>query len=203
MESRLVAPSGPSASKVRDPHGLEQYETLASCNCVWLSHPTFPLKEGSNYRGNVVLPLPRDIGEMVRKYTLPAFRKGTGAKVVECVPMPEVEKLLARQAGGAKVAAARVRVAYKVDGKEVQEDLYLGIDASSADIGYNCICTIWGPAFQPFAIRAAKGELDTAIPPGYGQAGSGPNRTVILSNDRNFDPHQYETGTWKELRPLR
>ena len=147
-------------AKIYDPNSFEQYEALHWCSGTWLSNPLFPMSEGHNYMGSIVLK-PRTPEQVVEQLTIPAVRKG--ARVVGHYPMPEIAKMFEKSIGG-KVLACRTRIAYSIGGQPVEEDIYLILSYSQADIGGGNISTIWQPVAAPFALRAAKGQLDAATP---------------------------------------
>src|SRR5471032_1705528 len=120
------------------------------------------MAEGTNYMGNVVLK-PRTPAEVIEQITIPLYRKGLNAKVVGHYPMPEIAKIIEKSLG-VTVKAVRTRIAYTLNRQEVEEDFYLILSYASADIGGGNVSTIWGPVTAPFALRAAKGELDAATP---------------------------------------
>lgn len=150
--------------KVSNPDGPEQIEFLPWSYATWLTNPVFPMAEGSNYMGKVVrkpIPDPRDVVETL---TLPKLRAAYRPKVTGYLDMPELAKVHAAGLGGGRVKAGRVRVEYVMDGQAVEEDFYVSIFVTSADIGNNCTSYIWGPAAAPFSFRAARGKLDAATP---------------------------------------
>jgi hypothetical protein len=150
-------------AKVYNPDGLEQYEALPWCYCTWMTRPIFPLRPMSNYLGNQVLPpmAPKDV---IEKVSLPAARKGLNPRVVGHRDMPDVAKYFAAASGSNNVRATRTRVEYRLNGQWVKEDFYLILSYTSMDIGGGNVTTLWGPVVPPFALRAAKGELDAATP---------------------------------------
>jgi len=147
-------------AKIYDPNSTEQYEALPWSTAAWFSNPIFPMKEGTNYMGSIVLK-PRTPQEVIEQLTVPSFRKG--AKVVGHYPMPEIAKIFEKSLG-TTVKACRTRIAYSIGNQPVEEDIYLILSYSSANIGGGNISTIWQPVVTPFALRAAKGELDAATP---------------------------------------
>jgi hypothetical protein len=147
-------------AKIYDPNSFEQYEALQWVSATWLSNPIFPMNEGQNYMGSIVLK-PRTPEQVIEQLTVPVIRKG--ARIVDHYPMPEIAKLFEKSTGG-KVLACRTRIAYTINGQPVEEDLYLILSYAQADIGGGNISTIWQPVVAPFALRAGKGQLDAATP---------------------------------------
>jgi hypothetical protein len=145
---------------VSNPNGLEQFEALQWTTCTWMTRPVFPLQTGSNYLGSVVLP-PMSPAEVIEKFTTPTMRKG--ARVLRHYDMPEIADFYSKTFGG-KCRSTRSRIEYQVNGQAVEEDIYLTISYSSQDIGGGNISTTWQPATPPFALRAARGQLDAATP---------------------------------------
>ncbi|WP_020472486.1 hypothetical protein [Zavarzinella formosa] len=148
--------------KVTDPDSLTQLEFLPWCACVWFTKPVFPLQPMTNYMGSVVLK-PMAPSEVIEKITIPDSRKGLNVRVVGHHDMPEIAKFFAKIAG-TNVKATRSRIEYTVGRQTVHEDIYLILSYSSFDIGGGNISTIWGPVVPPFAIRAAKEDLDAVTP---------------------------------------
>ncbi len=147
---------------VSDPDSPSRLEFLPWCTSVWMSNPLFPLRPMTNYMGSLVLQ-PMAPAEVVEKLTVPTARKGLGARVVETADMPEIAKFFAK-ANGCTVKATRTRLEYSVGRQLVQEDVYLVLGYTSANIGGGNVSTLWGPVVPPFAVRAAKGDLDAATP---------------------------------------
>jgi hypothetical protein len=150
--------------KIANPKGLEQIETLPWCTFTYITNPVFPLKTGSNYLGNIVHYPVDDPREAVKQFTIPLVRAKYNPKIVGYVNMPEVAKSLSAMHGGASVKSGKVRLEYALDGKMVEEDIYLSIFVTSAPIGGNSRSYIWGPAWPPFSLRAEKGKLDEQTP---------------------------------------
>lgn len=146
--------------KVSDPASAEQFEALPWSYAFWLTGAR--LQPFTLYQGKLVHEplLPAD---MIEKVTLPICRKGLKVKIVKHHDMPEVAALCAK-ASGAKVRAVRSRVEYEHGGKTVEEDFYLVLAYSSTNLGDGSVATFWWPLLPPFALRAARGELDAATP---------------------------------------
>lgn len=147
-------------ARIFDPNSLEQFEAFPWVSCTWFSKPIIAMKEGQNYMGSIVMK-PRTPQEVVEEFTIPSVRKG--ARVVGHYPMKEIAALF-EKATGCKVSAVRTRIAYSVGDQAVEEDIYLILGYTSADIGGGNISTIWLPVVPPFGLRAAKGKLDAATP---------------------------------------
>jgi hypothetical protein len=147
--------------KVANPDGLEQVETLPWCYLTWQSHGM--IKPGTNYLGTIVHPPVEDPAKVLRELVLPHVRGKQNWRFVSATELPEIAKMLAKDLSGAKVRAAKVRIEYEVNGQTVEEDFYLSIFVYSLPAnGYTFYS--WGPAWTPFALRAAKGKLDEATP---------------------------------------
>lgn len=148
--------------KVTEPRGIEQVETLPWCYATWITNPIIPMQTGTNYLGNIILPPIDDPAELVRTVTIPQVRPG--ARYIGATEMPELAETLSRLAGS-RVRSARIRIEYTVNGFAVEEDLYVSLFRVSSPLGVNnAVSTVWGPAWSPFAIRAAKGQLDAQTP---------------------------------------
>jgi hypothetical protein len=63
-----------------------------------------------------------------------------------------------------QVRATRTRVEYRLNGRPVEEDFYMILGYSSVNLGFGNVLTVWWPVVPPFALRAARGELDAATP---------------------------------------
>ena len=149
-------------ARVSDPNGPQQYEALPWCSCIWLTQTIVPIPRMSNYIGCLFLE-PMTPAEVNEKLMVATTRKQYKPRVVKHYDMPEVAKFFSKALGGAEVKATRTRVEYKLDGKTVEEDFYLVLGYSSSNI-LGSTCTVWGPVVPPFALRAARGELDDATP---------------------------------------
>jgi len=147
--------------RVRDPQGLEQIETLRWARYCWFQNPVMPMQTGSNYMGSIVYPVLDEPAEVVRQFTIPTLRPG--ATIVGYQEMPGLAQVLS-QNEGAPVKAGRTRITYTVNGQPVEEDIYLAIYVTAANLGTGTVSYAWGPATGPFALRAAAGQLDAATP---------------------------------------
>jgi len=146
--------------KISNPNGFEQIETFPWCHCNWFSNPVIPMQRGSNYMGALVME-PMTPKDVVQSMTIPAHRRG--ARIVDVQDQPEVAKQLSKLNGGAKVMSQRIRIEYTLNGTAMEEDLYLSLYYTSANLGVNnCIAYLWGPAWTPFSLRAEKGKLNAA-----------------------------------------
>lgn len=151
--------------KVANPQGLEQIECLPYTNFSWFTNPVIPMQVGQNYMGEIIHRPMDDPKEIIRTLTLPYVRSGLNARITGYEELPDVAKSLSQSMGGAHVRSGRVRVEYAVNGRAVEEDFYLSVYVTSANLGVNnCVAYKWGPAWQPFSLRAAKGELDAKTP---------------------------------------
>ncbi len=147
--------------RVSNPHGLEQLETLRWVRCCWFDNPVMPMKTGSNYMGEMVQPVLTEPADVVQRFTIPSVRPG--AQIVGYQELPGLAHALG-QAEGRNVRAGRTRITYTVNGQPVEEDIYLGLFVTSAQLGTGTTAYVWGPVGTPFALRAKAGELDAATP---------------------------------------
>jgi hypothetical protein len=144
---------------------MEQIEAHQWAYFSWFTRPVIAMEKGTNYMGSIVLPPIEHPRDVVEQMTIPNSRPRNRAKVTDYQDMPEVAKSHSAAMGGAKVRSGRVRIEYTVDGKVVEEDFYLSIFVTSANLGVNdCVAYSWGPAGVPFSLRAEKGKLDAATP---------------------------------------
>jgi len=149
--------------KVAKPDSIEQIETHPWAYLCWFSRPVIAMEKGTNYMGSIVHPPIEHPRDVIEQLTLPNIRKR--AKVTGYLDMPEVAAIHSKSMGGAKVKSGRVRVECTLDGQAIEEDFYLSIFVTSANLGVNdSIVYTWGPVSSPFSIRAAKGKLDAATP---------------------------------------
>lgn len=149
---------------VSNPNSLEQLEFLRWSHCVWHTAHAFPTPRMQLDRAGLFSLEPMTPREVIEKVTLPQARKGLNARVISHDDLPDVARALSAFVGpGAVVKAGRTRVAYKVNGKPVEEDFYQALYYIPANIGAGQ-STFWGPVAPPFSLRAAQGELDGATP---------------------------------------
>jgi hypothetical protein len=150
-------------TRVFNPKGLDQIEYLPGLHCTWMTNSLQP--PWSNYLGRVVLPPIDDPKEAVRRFILPRRRSGYNARITTAQELPEAARALAALHGGAHVRSARIRAEYVMGGQMVEEDFYVSLYVTAANLGVNnTVCIHWGPAWPTFALRAKKGELDAATP---------------------------------------
>lgn len=149
---------------VSDPDSLDQIEALPWAPCVWHTAQFFPTPRMAFDRGGLFKLEPMSPRELVEKVSLPLVRKGTGARVISHDELPDLARAFAKLVGPTtKIVAGRTRVAYLVGGKPVEEDFYLILYYTTANIGAG-VSTFWGPVVPPFALRSAAGKLDEAAP---------------------------------------
>lgn len=147
---------------VADPNGPRQVEMFRTYWFTHMQNAVFPPKRLDAYMGQVWLE-PHTPADMLEQVTIPGFRQQYRPKVVAREELKDLAKAFARN-DGQEVRAARVRVAYTLDGVAVEEDFYLVLSylrTRTADLGdiWN-----WSPVIMPFAVRAEKGKLDAASP---------------------------------------
>ncbi|HZU35888.1 MAG TPA: hypothetical protein VFA18_08270, partial [Gemmataceae bacterium] len=120
-------PQYPAAGWVvaSNPAGVEAVHTYPMIPFV---AGVWHLPAGGHYLGNEVRPNPGDITGYVRYYLLPRFRPDVRSyRVVSTEPMPEWANAstVAQSVRGTgipcRVAAGRVRIAYQVNGQDVEE----------------------------------------------------------------------------------
>jgi hypothetical protein len=148
--------------RVSDPKSetvLEMLPITPACH-----DPSLP--PGTNYMGSYVIAPPRDVKQYVEAIVLPLFRsKMGGVKVGALTPLPEVARAVQKSAfepGVAKqVDAGKVRLEYQLNGKQIEEDVYVTIVQSRSPMLPNMVQ--WGCEHQ-YAFRAEKGKLDAQAP---------------------------------------
>lgn len=146
--------------RVWSPDSLEQVSTTEWCLFAYMKNPGFAVQRFGDYYGGLFCE-PMNPTELHTAMVQHLGPKAPG-KIVSQKDLPDLAKAYS-QATGMKVRAGKTRVAYRVDGVEVEEDYYLVL-------GYLEIPTPSGtmyqfyPIVQPLALRAEKGKLDEATP---------------------------------------
>jgi hypothetical protein len=151
------------ALRVRNPKGLEQLECFPTVAFSWggyLAMTGFP--QGSNYLGNEVQPPVRDAIAYLKERHLPRTRGNVQARLVGEEVLPGLAEA-ARAAepappyGGPQMVftAGKVRIAFELNGKSVEEDLYCVLNSMALPPG-NMVIQI---ADKLYALRAEKGSL--------------------------------------------
>jgi hypothetical protein len=162
-------PTMPAAVALRviNPMGLEQLECFPTVAFSWGGYlgPGTMFPPGANYLGNEVQPPVKDAIAYLTERHLPRVRGQAQVRVVRTEALPKLAEV-ARQAepsapfGGPVMVftAGRVRIAYEVGGKMVEEDLYCVLN-SMALPGGNMTIQI---ADKLYGLRASQGQLDQA-----------------------------------------
>jgi hypothetical protein len=168
----LDNPSMPSvtAFKVYDPKGKAQFEVFPNHSYCWTTNQQFfnMFPPGSRYFGNTVMqPVSAQIA--LRKIILPEQRAGVAAKnVLKDENLPELAKALkageqAQGYGNSWAQGAKMRINYRKDDVEMEEEFYAVVEAYSFPIQsmygtfYN---TIWYIDYI-FSFKAEKGKLES------------------------------------------
>ena len=147
--------------RISSANGPEALEMLPITPHVWTEGgiPFFPV--GSNYLGNIVLPVVGDPTSYVRQVVLPQFRKQVSARIADRQLLPEVAQAVAagvQEQGVYKtVKAERIRLEYQEGGRWIQEDLYCVLVYAQTPMLPGT--TFWGPD-RLFSFKAEKEKLD-------------------------------------------
>jgi len=154
------------AMRVRNPRGPEQLECFPTVAFSWGGYlPVTGFPQGSIYLGNEVQPPVQDAIAYLKERHLPRSRGQVQAKIVKTEALPKLAEA-ARQGepapplGGPQMVftAGRVRIAYDLDGKAVEEDLYCVLNSISLS-GGNMTIQI---ADKLYGLRASTGQLEQA-----------------------------------------
>jgi hypothetical protein len=148
--------------RIWNPKGSEALELFPIVPFTWTQGGIVFFPPGSNYMGNVVMPVVAEPGVFVQKVVLPRHRqKAAGLRLVERTPLPDVAKAVAggiqEQGVSKQVKAEKVRIEYQEGGKAMQEDIYCVMAYSTSAILPGT--TFWGPE-RLYSFRAEKGKLD-------------------------------------------
>lgn len=148
--------------QIYSPRGPESLETFKLVPHVWDKQGIFGFPEGSTYLGAVVAR-PRDARTYLKELVIPTFRGRTGFRFIESARLVRIAATLTAQASrlgygtDTTFDAARVRIAYRIGARSVEEDFYalVGYTTSSILPGR----TLW-TASSLYSYRAAQGRLD-------------------------------------------
>jgi hypothetical protein len=145
-------------SKPNSPEALEMFPITPH---VWREGGILAFPPGSNYLGNVVLPVVADPATYIQQAVLPQFRKNANPRIVGRKSLPDVAKTVAaavQETGTQKtVKAERVRLEYQEGGRAVEEDVYCVLVYTQIPVLPGT--TFW-TAERLFSFKAAKGSLD-------------------------------------------
>ncbi len=148
--------------QVANPNGMERLTTFPYCYFHWFANPIVPMPVGTLYNGGIIHPLMTDPRAVTKKFLLPMLPPGTNPVITGYQELPELAKAL-QKLHGVPVVFGKVRVEYVLNGQAVEEDYYLSLYQFQANILGQPYVN-WGPAWPPFALRAAKGQLDAKTP---------------------------------------
>jgi hypothetical protein len=148
------------AMRLSKPNGPEALEMFPITPHVWTEGGVQFFPPGSNYLGNVVLPL-SEPGAYIQQVVLPQFRRQVNPRIVGRKALPDVAKAVAatvQEPGVHKtVKAERVRLEYQEGGRAIEEDVYCVLVYAQTPMLPGT--TFW-TADRLFAFKAAKGKLD-------------------------------------------
>jgi hypothetical protein len=146
--------------KVTDPQTGTTIEFLPMQNFTYITNPTIPMQQGTNYMGNLVGNPPRNIPEFVQTWYLPqAMPQLRQARIVGGEDLPKVSQLVAQAYGGqSTVKTSRVRYEYMVNGAPWQEDVFVTLVFTNWQMG-----TLWS-VYSAYSVRAPNGLLDKMEP---------------------------------------
>jgi hypothetical protein len=145
-------------SKPNSPEALEMFPITPH---VWREGGIVMFPPGTNYLGNVVLPVVADPATYIQQVVLQQFRKNANPRIVGRKSLPDVAKTVAaavQEAGTQKtVKAERVRLEYQEGGRAIEEDVYCVLVYTQIPVLPGT--TFW-TAERLFSFKAAKGNLD-------------------------------------------
>lgn len=149
------------AMRLSKPHSPEALEMFPITPHVWTEGGIQFFPPGSNYLGNVVLPVIGDPATYVQQVVLPQVRRNVSFRVVGRKSLPDVAKAVAatvqEQGVHKTVKAERVRLEYQEAGRAVEEDVYCVLVYAQTPMLPGT--TFW-TADRLFAFKAEKGKLD-------------------------------------------
>lgn len=148
--------------RIWNPKGMEALEFFPIVPYTWAQSGIAFFPPGSNYMGNLVMPVVAEPGAFVQQVVLPQHRRSAaGLRVTGRTPLPEVAKAVAagiqEQGVSKRVVAEQVRVEYEQGGKAIQEDFYCVMVYSTSALLPGT--TFWGPE-RLYSFKAEKGKLD-------------------------------------------
>lgn len=150
---------------VTSPDGKLVFQAFPVVPCVWKRGGMPFLKPGDNDLGNVVYPPITDVAQYVNEAILPYYRPGIDMKLVDRQPLPKVAQTVSQAVAEPnmqkQVLAERVRLAYQLQGENVEEDYYVSLVFTTSQLLPGT--TFW-QAHQQYAFRAPAGELDQYAP---------------------------------------
>lgn len=119
------------ACRAYNPQGVEAFEIFPNISCYWTNNPmvTMMFPMGSLYFGNEVRP-PMPALQALQQLVVPRYRgKMPGLQIVQQEHLPDLPKALRANAPPTpgpipQADGARLRLRYRQDGQEVDEDLF-------------------------------------------------------------------------------
>jgi hypothetical protein len=154
-----------AAMRISNPQGPEMLEVFPNIPFTWNERGYMGFPPGSLYLGMYVQQPIWDAQQYVQSVTLPQFRQGVNARIVDRQELPDVARLTAAavQEPGAqkRVVAERVRIEYAEGGRQIEEDIYCVLVFTQVPTMPGL--TMWGTD-RIFSFRAEKGKLDEQAP---------------------------------------
>jgi hypothetical protein len=152
--------------RIFDPKSAAVLEILPVTPACFDESGTMFLQPGTNYMGSYVITPPRDVKQYVEAIVVPLFRKNVeNVRVGALTPLPAVAKAVEKnvqEAGVSKrVESGKVRLEYSLQGKPIEEDVYVTIVQARSQILPGMV--VWNCEHQ-YAFRAEKGKLDALAP---------------------------------------
>jgi hypothetical protein len=146
--------------RVRNSKTHEALESFPVVPQVWQPGSTLPV--GTNYLGMQVRP-PVGAVAMLEQLIVPDFRGGLHPHVVAATRLPKVARAFEATGQGpttsSRYDAARVRIAYRENGRAMEEDFYTAVSYTQSPSLPGT--TLWEPALL-YSFKAPKGKLDGA-----------------------------------------
>ena len=167
----MWAPNNPAmpatiALRAFNPQGVEAIEIFPSISCVWngpsLLNNLMPT--GMNYMGSEVRP-PAPATEVLRDLVVPRCRQGlAGLQMLRGEPLPDLAAALAETnpaagMGNSTSDGGRLRIAYQLDGSDVEEDVFGIVTTTPLSTSMFAQSVFW-VAEGLFGFRARQGMLE-------------------------------------------
>lgn len=150
--------------RIFNPKGLEQLESFPTLGFSWggMLTPESGFPPGANYMGNEVRPPVQNAMQYLKEIIVPRYRARVGARVIGEQELPEWARAVSQQAEQMpgvqhQSNAGKVRLAYNVKGRPVEEDLYCVLQTVFLPAAGNLYIQT---GERVHGMRAAAGRLD-------------------------------------------
>jgi len=157
------------AFRAYNPQGVEAFEVFPNISCYWTNNPmvTMMFPMGSLYFGNEVRP-PLPALQALQQMVVPRYRgKVPGLQITQQEHLPDLPKALRANAPPTpgpipQADGARLRLHYRLDGQEVDEDLFGVVEMTRVAMPmlFGAQEHIYWMADYLFSFRAKAGNLE-------------------------------------------